>query len=183
MASRMSKKAWFIRVILIITVLALAGAILGCDNSLLSQDAPDFTLPTLTGANITLSELEGSPVVLNFWATNCPHCVTELHYFEAIAQDSEVEIEVIAVNVGQTESTIQTFFGDYEPTMVVPLDQSAEVFLNYSQEDNPRGYIPITFFIDSEGIVQFIKLGAFQNETELRETLESVFGITVPETS
>jgi peroxiredoxin len=178
MTSRMSKKV--ILITLIIVVLALAGVALSCNSSLLSQEAPDFTLPTMTGANITLSELEGTPVVLNFWATTCGHCIVELPYFEAVAQESGGEIKVIAINVGQSLSKVQTFFDDYEPTMIVALDGNTEVFQTYSQEDNPRWYIPITFFIDSEGIVQHIKIGAFQSKTELWDTLNDVFGVTIP---
>jgi len=175
MASRMLKKTLLMRVTLIIMVLALAGGTLSCSSSLLSQKAPDFTLPTMTGANITLSEMEGTPVVLNFWATTCPACRVELPYFEAVAQESEGEIKVIAIDVGQSASTVQTFFDDYEPTMIVALDNNGEVFVNYCQEDNSRGYIPFTLFVDSEGIVQYIKVGAFQSETELWEALDSVF--------
>ena len=175
MASRMSKKNWLIRITLIIVVLALVGGALSCDSSLLSQKAPDFTLPTLTGANITLSELEGTLVVINFWATNCPYCLEELPYFEAVAQGSEGEIKVIAINVGQSLSTVQTFFGEYEPTMIVALDTNGEVFVSYSEGDNSRMYIPFTLFVDSEGIVQYIKVGAFQSETELWNALNSVF--------
>jgi len=173
MASIMSKK--LIRITLIIVVLIIVGGALSCDSSLLSQKAPDFTLPTMTEAEITLSELEGTPVVLNFWATNCPYCVAELSYFEAVAQESEGEIKVIAINVGQSASTVQTFFGDYEPTMIVALDGNGEVFVNYGQVDNPRGYIPITFLVNSAGTVQYIKIGAFSSETELWDTLDSVF--------
>ena len=175
MASRMSKKNWLIRITLIIVVLALVGGALSCDSSLLSQKAPDFTLPTLTGANITLSELEGTLVVINFWATNCPYCLEELPYFEAVAQGSEGAIKVIAINVGQSLSTVQTFFGEYEPTMIVALDTNGEVFVSYSEGDNSRMYIPFTLFVDSEGIVQYIKVGAFQSETELWNALNSVF--------
>ena len=132
-------------------------------------------MPTMTGANVTLSELEGTPVVLNFWATTCTACVVELHYSEAVAQGSEEEIKVIAINIGQPISEVERFFGDYEPTMIVALDGNMEVFQTYSHSDNPRGAIPITFFIDSEGIVQYIKIGAFASETELWETLDSVF--------
>ena len=178
MASRMSKK--LIRITLIIVVLALAGVALSCNSSLLSQEAPDFTLPTMTGANITLSELEGTPVVLNFWATTCGHCIVELPYFEAVAQESGGEIKVIAINVGQSLSKVQTFFDDYEPTMIVALDGNMEVFQTYSHSDNPRGAIPITFFIDSEGLVQYIKIGAFSSEDELWNTLHDLFGTTIP---
>lgn len=180
MASRVLRETWLVRVILIITIIALTGVAPSCSSSLLSQEAPDFTLPTMTGANITLSDLEGTPVVLNFWATTCPHCVVELPYFEAAAQESDGGINVIAINVRETDSRVQDFFRDYEPTMIVALDKNAEVFLNYCQEDNTRGYIPITFFIDNEGIVQHIKIGAFQSETELWNTLHDVFGITIP---
>jgi peroxiredoxin len=179
MAGRMPKTL-LIRVALIVTILALVGGALSCDSSLLSQKAPDFTLPTMTGANITLSELEGTPVVLNFWATWCGYCTPELHYFEAVAQESEGEIKVIAIDVGESTSTVQTFFGDYEPTMIVALDTNGEVFVSYSQRDNPQGSIPFTFFVDGEGIVQYIKIGAFTNEAQLWDTLHDVFGITIP---
>jgi peroxiredoxin len=178
MANKMSKK--LIRITLIITVLALAGGALSCDSSLISQEAPDFTLSTMTGANITLSELEGTPVVLNFWATTCGYCIVELPYFESVAQDSEGTIKVIAINVGQSASTVQTFFGEYEPTMIVALDTNGEVFASYCEGDNPRRYIPITVFVDSEGIVQYIKIGAFQSETELWDTLHDLFGTAIP---
>ncbi|GAF86358.1 unnamed protein product, partial [marine sediment metagenome] len=65
-------------------------------------------------------------------------------------------------------------------TMIVALDNNGEVFVNYCQEDNSRGYIPFTLFVDSEGIVQYIKIGAFTSETELWDTLDSVFETTVP---
>jgi thiol-disulfide isomerase/thioredoxin len=173
MANRMLKK--LIRITLIITVLAIAGGNLSCDSSLLSQKAPNFTLLTMTASNITLSELEGTPVVLNFWATTCTACVGELPFFEIVAQESEGEIKVIAINVRQPLSEVERFFGDYEPTMIVALDNNGEVFMNYSQEDNARGYIPFTLFVDSEGIVQYVKIGAFQSNKELWDALDGVF--------
>jgi len=180
MASRMSKKTWLIRVTLIIAVIALVGIALSCSSSSPSE-APDFTLSTLTGANITLSELEGTPVVLNFWSISCSWCRKQLPYLENVAQQSEGEIKVIAINVGDSAATVQEFFGDYEPTMIVALDSNRETFVNYCRNyNNPRGAIPFTLFVDSEGIMQYKQIGAFSSETELWDTLHSVFGITVP---
>jgi hypothetical protein len=52
--------------------------------------------------------------------------------------------------------------------------------VEYCQEyDNLRGSIPFTFFIDSEGLVQYKRLGAFTSETELRNTLQGVLGIAI----
>jgi len=183
----MSRKTWLILVIVIIAILALVGIALNCNSSSPSE-ALNFTLPTLTGANVTLSELEGTPVVLNFWATWCGYCVVELPYFEAVAQESEGEIKVIAIDVGQSASTVQTFlqnlFGKNETTMIIALDTNGEVFVNYCQNyDNARGYIPFTLFVDSEGLVQYVRIGAFANETELRDTLHTVFNVTLPQTS
>jgi len=181
MASRMSKKTRLILIIVIIAVGAIVGIALthsSCSPSsstLQYQNAPDFTLPTMTGANITLAELEGTPIVLNFWATTCPACVGELSYFEVVAQESEGEIKVIVINVGQSISEVERFFDDYEPTMMVALDGNMEVFQTYSRSDNARGYIPITLLVDSEGIVQYIKIGAFQSNGELWDALDSVF--------
>ena len=179
MDSRMPKK--LIRITLIIMVLALAGIAMSCNSSLLSEKAPDFTLPTLTGSDITLSELEGTPVVLNFWATTCGHCLVELPYFEAVAQESEGEIKVVVINVGESASTIQSFFGDYEPTMIVASDRNGEAFADYCQNyGNPQGYIPFTLFVDSEGIVKHAKIGAFMSEEELWDILHDLFGTAIP---
>lgn len=179
MASRISK-AWLIWVILIVLVLALAGGALSC-NSFSPSEALNFTLPTLTGANITLSELKGTPVVLNFWATWCPHCGPELPYFEAVAQQSAGGIKVIAIDVGESNSTVQKFFGSYEPTMIVALDSNGKTFVNYCRSyGNSQGYIPFTLFVDSQGMVQRIRIGEFSSETELWNTIHDVFGITIP---
>jgi peroxiredoxin len=138
--------------------------------------APDFTLPTMTGADITLSELIGTPVVVNFWSISCYWCRKQLPYLENVAQQSEGKIKVIVINIGESASRVQTFFGDYEPTMIVALDKNRDTFSDYSLEyNNPRGAIPFTFFIDSEGIVKDVTLGAFQSETRLWDALHSVF--------
>jgi len=175
MASRMSKKTWLILVIVIIAVLALVGATLSCSPSSPSE-ALDFTLPTMTGTNITLSELEGTPVVLNFWSISCSWCRKQLPYLENVAQQSEGEIKVIAINIVDNAASVQNFFDDYEPTMIIALDENRETFVNYCQNyDNSREYIPFTLFIDSEGLVQYVKIGAFSSEEELRNTMDSVF--------
>lgn len=191
-----TSKPWSIMVNLIIIVLSLAGTALSCSPSSPSDltpspadtepslpsptpqlhKAPDFTLPTMTGAEITLSELEGTPVVLVFWATSCPYCAIHLAYLEAAAQQGEGKIEIVAVNIGEDISRVQTFFGGYEPTMIVALDETEEVFWDYnSRYNNPRGFMPITFFINSEGVIQHIKFGAFMSEAELWNSLRSLF--------
>ena len=185
MVGRLSKGRSVVVVTLIIVILALLGFTAGCDSPNPSGDeAPDFTLPTLTGTNITLSELRGAPVVLNFWSIGCSWCRYQLPFLETVAQQAGEQIEVVATNVVDSSASVQSFFGDYEPTMIVALDTDREVFADYCLNfSNPKGSIPFTLFVDSEGIVQYQRLGAFSSEEELWNTLHDVFGITIPETS
>ena len=190
MASRMSKRTRLIIVILTAAVLVAVGIALShgfsdpSDSTPQGQEAPDFTLSTTTGANITLSDLGGTPVVLNFWSISCAYCRQQLPYLENVAQQSEGEIEVIAVNMADSAARTQTFFDDYEPTMIVALDENRATFVNYCQNfDNSRAYIPFTLFVDSEGMVQYKKIGAFASEEALWNTLHDVFGTAIPETS
>jgi len=176
----MSKPPLIVIIPLIIAALAVVGIVLS-RNSFNPSQAPDFTLPTTAGANITLSELEGLPVVLNFWSISCPWCRYQLPFLENVAQQSGGQVKVIAVNIADNAADVQMFFGGYEPTMTVALDGSREVFVNYCQQyNNPKGFIPFTLLVDSEGIVQHTRTGAFASEAELRDTLEDVLGITIP---
>src|SRR4030042_3265126 len=106
---------WLTMLGLIMTIIAVAGSTLSCNTSSppdstpsplevapeVGKLAPDFTLATLTGSEITLSALRGMPVVLNFWATWCGYFVSELGYFDAVAKQKAGEITVVAIDGGQ----------------------------------------------------------------------------------
>jgi len=177
MACRMSKKTRLIVVIVIIVV----GAIVGIALSRNSSSPSDLTLPIITWDETTLSALEGTPVVLNFWSISCYWCRQQLPYLEAVAQQSEGEIKVIAVNIVDNAAGVQKFFGDYEPTMIIALDKNREAFVDYCLAyNNTRGSIPFTLFVDSAGVVKYWQWGAFASETKLWDTLHSVFETIVP---
>jgi len=177
MAIRMSKKTLLILVTLIIAILALLGNALSCSSS----NPSDSTLSIITWNETSLSELEGTPVVLNFWSTSCYWCRKQLPYLESVAQQSGEEIKVIAINIGESASTVRDFFGDYEPAMIIALDSNGESFVDYCLAyNNTRRAIPFTLFVDSQGIVKEVRIGAFTSEEELWDTLNDVFGITVP---
>ncbi len=180
MAGKMSRKTWMIVAALIVVVGAIVGIVVSCNSS----DPSDLTLPIITWNETALSAFEGTPVVLNFWSIGCSWCRYQLPFFENVAQQAEAEIKIIAINMVDSAARIQTFFGDYEPVMIIALDQNGEAFADYCVAYNNTGRaVPFMLFVDGEGIIQDTKLGAFASETELWNTLHDLFGITIPETS
>jgi thiol-disulfide isomerase/thioredoxin len=176
----MSRKTWVILAIVIVAV----GAIVGIALSRGSSSPSDLTLPIITWNETTLSTLEGTPVVLNFWSTSCYWCKKQLPYLENVARQGQGDIEVIATNIAESHSRIlsslQTIFG-YQPTMTIALDTNGAAFVDYCLAyNNTRGAIPFTLFVDGEGVVQYVKIGAFASEEALWNTLHDVLGITTP---
>jgi len=107
----------------------------------------DFTLPLLTGGNTTLSSYRGKVVILNFWATWCPPCRTEMPSMETLYQRFNAQgLEILAVDIGEDTSTVQLFIRRAGYTFPVLLDSANRVSSVYGIE-----YIPTTYIIDREG--------------------------------
>jgi thiol-disulfide isomerase/thioredoxin len=177
MLGRISNARLLIIVALIITV----GAVVGILLSHSASNPTQVTLPIVTWNETTLSTLQGTPVVLNFWSISCYWCRKQLPYLERVAQQSNSGIRIIAINIGDSAESIQRFFGDYEPAMTIALDNSREAFMAYCLAyNNTRGAIPFTLFVDSEGTVKYVKIGAFSSEAALQDVVREVFGITIP---
>lgn len=137
------------------------------------QPAPDFTLETLDGESVTLSELKGKKVVLNFWATWCPPCKEEMpdlqKYYEKYAKQDNVEI--VAVNLTFNDSsieTIQQFVDSYKLSFPVLLMKNDDLVKKYQVIT-----IPSTFMIDTKGRIQNNFVGPLNQET-LRDFVKSV---------
>ena len=131
--------------------------------------APDFELTTLKGDVVSLSDYEGSPVMINFWATWCPPCREEMPDMEKFYQ--ETEIEILAVNLLDTERTIddvEQFVEEYGLTFPILLDESIEVAMIYGIQS-----IPTSYMIDSEGIIQFIVIGPLTYQ-QMNQELDNI---------
>ncbi len=118
--------------------------------------APDFTLVDLKGNEVTLSDFRGKAVFINFWATWCPPCRAEMPEIEAVYQEyKDKGVVVIGVDILETEEEVLQFVqrGGYSWTFV--LDTTGLVVVNYE-----IGAIPTSFFIDREGIIQAVNIGA-----------------------
>ncbi len=111
------------------------------------ERAPNFTLLLEEGGHISLSDLEGRPVMLNFWATWCPPCREEMpDIIEAYEADDE--LVVLSVNVREEMGAVAPFTEDFQISMPVLMDRDGELAELYAV----RG-MPTSVFIDRDGMV------------------------------
>jgi len=166
-------RKWLVKAGLIVAMFSIVAGTTSCTGTgpQVGKQAPDFTLDTMAGKEITLSELRRTPVVLAFWDMRCSPCRNQLVYLDQAGEQSDGEITIIAVDIGDPLSHIKQFFGDYKLHFTVALDTNAQVSYKY----NVR-YTPTTFFIDSNGVIRDIKVGA--SETELWAGIGTIYGPT-----
>lgn len=117
--------------------------------------APDFALKGEDGKTYRLSDYRGKVVVLNFWATWCPPCRYEMPSMErAHVKTRDENIAILAVNVGEDDTTVFAFTGQYPVSFPLPLDQDGSVIAKY-----PVIGLPTTFIIDPRGQVTHRAIG------------------------
>jgi len=121
-----------------------------------SFQAPDFTLPRLSGGTIRLADFRGKVVLLNFWATWCVPCRMEMPALEALYQrHKDAGLAVLAINMDTLSTAgVEAFVQEVMVTFPVALDPSWSI---------ARGYrvlgLPTTYFIDRAGDVVVREVG------------------------
>ena len=134
--------------------------------------APDFTLETIQGDTVTLSDLRGKAVLVNLWATWCPPCRAEMPAIQKLYKEyQDRDFVVLAVNATNqdTLSKIPDFTGEYGLTFPILLDTAGEVSRRYQLRSLPSSY-----FISRDGIIQEVVIGGPMAETLLRTRIEKI---------
>jgi thiol-disulfide isomerase/thioredoxin len=132
--------------------------------------APDFQLQNLDGQTVSLGSLWGKPVLINFWATWCGPCRSEMPYIQEIYEEwTNKGLVVLAINIGESSSKVEEFMQGYNLSFTVLLDTKQDVAQRY----NITG-IPTTFFLDKDGIIQDKVIGAFQNKAQIENRLSKI---------
>ena len=125
--------------------------------------APDFHLETLEGTELKLSDLKGKIVFLNFWASWCPPCKSELPHMQNFYEaKKENNIEILAVNLTTAERNaddLGAFIKSYGITFPVLLDIKGEVGQTYQAFT-----IPTSYLIDKQGIIRKKIIGPMNME-------------------
>lgn len=141
-------------------------------RSLADWEADDFALPSLAGETVSLSDYAGRMVFINFWRTDCAPCVRELPAFkDFMIQQGEAGAVVLAINQGEDPDSVRQFLNDLdingEADFPVLLDTDLVVGELY-----PHQFLPTTYVINSEGMVQNFRIGEVTVE-ELNSYLET----------
>jgi peroxiredoxin len=111
--------------------------------------APDWNLRSVKGAPVSLSQLRGEIVFLNFWATWCAPCLEEMPSMERLyAQFEGRGLKMVAVSVDDDEVAVKNFLSENNITLPILLDPGGKVSRRYGTFKYPE-----TYLIDGRGVV------------------------------
>jgi peroxiredoxin len=118
--------------------------------------APGFTLPSRSGGTLSLSELKGQVVMVNFWATWCGPCRQEMPLLEQIQRKYEsLGFTVVGVNVEPDSAEAQKWLAQAAPvTFPILFDRENKVAAEFGVDG-----MPSTVFIDRTGAVRYVHRG------------------------
>lgn len=125
-------------------------------TSLEGKAAPDFSLTTLDGKGVKLSDLKGKVVVLDFWATWCPPCRKSLPHLQKVSADKALAdkgLVVWAVNAREAKEKVQKYMDDNKLTFTVPMDPGKTM-----GEYKVQG-IPTTVIVGRDGNIKNVFVG------------------------
>lgn len=129
--------------------------------------APDFTVYDMDGEEVTLLSKVGKPIVVNFWASWCSPCKSEMPDFQSVYEELGGEVEFMMINLTdgmrETKDSAMEHVEENEYTFPVyfDTDQSASTIYQITS-------IPTTFFIDAQGNIVTYAQGAIDKETLLK---------------
>ena len=157
------------RTILFAVLLFFAGILTGMGSKppQVSGPAPDFETETPAGEKVSLKDYRGKPVILTFWATWCEPCKKEMPEIQAAYEKHQEEgLVVLAVNFGETKEKAEAFVKQMGLTFPSLLDRRANIAERYGVVS-----LPVTFFIDREGIIRERVVGG----TLTKESISDLF--------
>ncbi len=185
MATKKSNKSLWVMLALIVIILLVILLLPGCGNRNSKQDAgndtetttlvkagdmvPDVTVTMFDGSKVSLEQLRGKVVLLNFWATWCPPCREELTHVqtEIIDRFAGRPFVFLPVSRGEERETVAAFREKTGYDFPMGLDSTRMVYDRFASN-----YIPRNFLIGPDGKVLLASVG--YDEEEFQELIRSI---------
>jgi cytochrome c biogenesis protein CcmG, thiol:disulfide interchange protein DsbE len=137
-----------------------------------ADDLAEVTFQDLGGTTSSLGDLRGSPVVVNFFASWCVPCRTEMPAFERVHQDLGDEVTFLGLAVRDRPEDVFATVDDTGVTYRIGRDVDDRVLLAVGA----LGPLPATALLDADGSVVEVRRGEL-TESELRDLLAERFGV------
>lgn len=119
--------------------------------------APDFTLPTLDGGSITLSDYQGKLVFINFWATWCIPCRDEMPSMQTLWERyKDQDFVILGVAADHNTKQVAEFVEEFDLSFPILLDTDGKVRNTYEVVG-----LPMTYFIGQDGKISGRLLSAY----------------------
>jgi peroxiredoxin len=121
--------------------------------------APDFLLEALDGSEVRLSDLQGRPLLVNFWATWCAPCRIEMpDLIEAYEEHRASGFLILAVNQREADASVRSFVDEFGVSFPVVMDRRGEVARSW-RIGGPTQGLPSSYFIDEQGVIRKVVFG------------------------
>lgn len=134
-------------------------------HPLVGKEASDFELKDMKGNTVKLSDYKGKKVYLKFWATWCGPCRQSMPELNKLVEEKDRDFEILTVMAPgmqgeKTEEEFVEWFAQQDyPSVPVLYNPDGSAFANYQVRS-----IPTEVFIDSQGKIGHVQLGAISNE-------------------
>src|SRR5258708_6340123 len=131
-------------------ILLPADALTGCNSHPhgIGSPAPDFTVQD-SGRKVSLHQLQGKAVLLNFWGTFCAPCVEEMPSMVRLQKRLGPNVTVLAVSVDTDEKAYHQFLKEYNIDLLTVRDPQQKTPILYGSS-----MLPVTYAIDGRGVIR-----------------------------
>ena len=146
----------------------------------IGSEIPDFSMPLYEGyeyndlSEISLSDLRGKVVVINFWASWCVPCGDEAPDLEEAWRYYESTGEVVFLGVDYVDTPTEGF--SYLVKYDISYPNGPDMGSQISGIFNRNMGVPETYFIDQQGVLRYIQIGPFQSVAAIQAIIDPLLG-------
>ena len=161
--------------IILVAIALISLVMLSCSTAKIPEvgdTAPDFTLESIEGESISLSDFRGKTVLIVFTSVNCQECEEQMPYLIGAYEQANGELAVLDIyHMIYDTRVVQDYVNNKQFTTFPALpDPNNKVANTYGATRFP----PTNFIVDAAGIIRYKKIGPFQSQEEIENVINSL---------